>query len=37
VEIRWPGWSPSRQPQTILNPDINTLIPLREPELADDK
>jgi hypothetical protein len=25
VEIRWPGWPPTRAPQTILNPSINTL------------
>jgi hypothetical protein len=25
VEIRWPGWPPSKEPKTIMNPAINPL------------
>jgi enediyne biosynthesis protein E4 len=30
VEIRWPGWPPSKEPQTIMNPAINMLHPVTE-------
>jgi hypothetical protein len=32
AEIRWPGRPASKAPQTITNPDINTLHPIVEPK-----